>query len=356
MAPFDVVLLAHHDTDGLVSLALATWWVRWRHPDARPHLETVDFDIGGRWGAVGDILREGKTPGGRPLNPEEIRGVVVSDFPYPGGVASNMPVAWVDHHPAAHDFGLHGAAGVPEAPVGQRRIGDWPVWHDSGASCAARCWEALLQAEGVWEEVPDGLKNAVPFAEKVDQARWSRFDIEHPGEGILAWDILLESLSPREAAGIAWRLSWGEPALLPRHEAVLREAGKTNRERATTLSRQEEWLAPGLRWGMVDRLDRFAKAHAFRETTVDFAALATTRPLIDGIEAVLHLSRAPGRPASLPLDCGAVTRSLGGGGHAFAAMARYRAHSQEEAMVWLGQARQRVVEAHWNAQAIAASS
>lgn len=322
-----VLVLGHHDADGVVSAAVAGAYLAHVAPDARLTYGMVDFHLSEAWARFWHSLQSGEIPGwDEPGTPD---GVAIVDFPA-ATVPDSVGLLYADHHETS--FRSCGADAATEALyVIRARHGDVVLHDPTSPSCVTLLIDALTGRNG-WNP-PETLRSAASMADRIDRASFGSAAeaVDHRRHEPAAVSAACLALPPEDLAATAAALARGVPledALftlhadsiavifddLDRSMAGARKAIRVLSDSAVLI----DWTHEAVR---NRRPVRFAEYH---HTDARYSARMEARPIDDGRWAIqVTLGRSPW--ASSPADghvhphLGSIAESVGGGGHPYAA-------------------------------------
>jgi hypothetical protein len=341
--PRRLLVLGHHDLDGMVSAAVTAAFLRDRFPGATMQCGTVDFHLKAKWARFWEGLgtEQGAwRPGEGHPRPD---GVAIVDFLY-AEVPRDVFLFHADHHRNTFDVPGVSAEHLRASFAARQRTGS-PVFHDPQAgSCAALLLDVLSEVYG-WAPAPN-LAEAVRVAHIVDSAQYASarealdFDTLPP-----ALDLLSLNLSEPAAGRAVERLAAGatlEEALIrpnrARYEHLLGRA-RADVRAYDCLARVSD--AGVGTWDFTQAGREGAarvKFAEYRDARVQYAMQLHVQELGDGsflAQGLIGRSPwpAPLPPGLVPPDVSKIAQHVaGGGGQPFAAGWRLASGSRDAAV------------------------
>jgi len=324
-----ILVLGHHDVDGVVSAArLATQALKdW--PTAEVTYVSVDFHLSSQWPNLWERIARGEPILGAGVK-GPFDGVVIADFPMMA-VPPHVRVWFADHHP--NPVGLSATPALLLEDMQRRRTAGECSLHEARSSCGALLRDHLpLESQhpeaARWETL-------LQMADHSDRALYRSMD--PTVDPVLAADLLIEALSPEAAGdimkGLARGAQWNE-VIAPWSETALWLVEEWQKTRVAVRERTRH-IAPSV--VIVPPSDdrrpqagglRLAKFLPYAQADVNHALVFDS--VFDGTDYGWRgtLGRRPNMPPPPPgmawPHLGRVIESLGldGGGHGYAAGVR----------------------------------
>jgi hypothetical protein len=295
-----VIVLYHDDFDGLASAALLAVWLL---QDGMYRLEDLEF-------VAVDHHHDLDWTAERPRPVPAGREFAVVDFPF-----HRSALVWVDHHPTA--FKTDADQALYETQAG---TGSW-LWARE-SSCARLIWTQLL---GPGARASDGqYRELVAAADLIDTADYATpldyFKAVHPA---IALSHTHGSFSAADKTDIIQRMVGGEPLgrIRDRYGALIKAALDQNDEllyETSTVTQLRGVVA------IVDLADQGLGFLHFAPYFFHPECLYALTLFRAGDDIRVSLGKNPWREF-VHADLGAVARTVGGGGHPFAAGAQFMA-------------------------------